>query len=270
MKGLADQVAIVTGAASGIGRELAKQLSASGCHLALLDIDETALKSLWHELDSKRSAISIHRIDIANEDAVNQIVDEAIRIHGRISILINNAAISMSAPFQEVWFEDFRRVIATNLWGAIYLCRYTLPFLSQEKEALIVNVLSGFASLGFPNKTAYCTSKAALLSFSKALYTELYETPVKISVVIPPAVDTNLIRNGVAYDELKKQKEIAFMVKKAMPVEKVARKIISGMLKDRFIIRIGVMPRTVDFIGRWFPAATHNLLATNKSRIDFV
>lgn len=172
MKGLADQVAIVTGAASGIGRELAKQLSASGCHLALLDIDETALKSLWHELDSKRSAISIHRIDIANEDAVNQIVDEAIRIHGRISILINNAAISMSAPFQEVWFEDFRRVIATNLWGAIYLCRYTLPFLSQEKEALIVNVLSGFASLGFPNKTAYCTSKAALLSFSKALYTE--------------------------------------------------------------------------------------------------
>lgn len=191
MKELAGQVAIVTGAASGIGRELARQLSVAGCHLALADVNDTGLKGLKEELDGACSAISIYTVDVADEHDVKKMVHDVIRDHQRISILINNAGMSISAPFQEVCLEDYCRLIDTNFWSAVYFSHYALPFLNQQEEACIVNILSQFAMLGFPNKTAYCSSKAALLGFSKALYTELYGTSVRISVVIPPAVLTS-------------------------------------------------------------------------------
>ena len=132
MNELDDHVAIVTGAANGIGRCIARSLSAAGCRLALVDIDEPGLKSLWQELAGRSSTISIHAVDIAEERAVKVLIDDVVRTHNRISILINNAAISMSAPFEETNFRNYERLMATNFWGAIYLCRYALPFLREE------------------------------------------------------------------------------------------------------------------------------------------
>ena len=270
MKKVNDQVAIVTGAASGIGREIARQLAVAGCHLALADIDETGLQSLRQELNGKLSIISLHNADVAEEQGVKSMVADVVRTHRRISILINNAGVSTSAPLDKVSFDDYERLMGTNFWGAVYLCRYTLPFLREEREAHIVNVLSDFALLGFPNKTAYCSSKAALLGFSNALYTELHETGVRISIVIPPAVDTNLVRSGVAYDEMQKQREMEFVARNGVPVEKVARKIIAGMMRGSYRIRIGLTVRTLDVMCRWFPTLTHTLVARNKSRIGFL
>src|SRR5437868_9691312 len=205
MRALAKQVAIVTGAANGIGRELAKQLSAAGCHLALADIDEAGLKSLKEDLNRRSSTISVHAIDVAREDSVKALVEDVVSIHQRISIVINNAGVSISAPFEKVKVEDFERLFATNFWGAIHLCRHSLRFLKAEPEARIVNVLSAFALLGVPSKTAYCSSKAALLGFSNSLYAELFDTGVRVAVAFPPAVDTNLVRKGMAYDEDQKR-----------------------------------------------------------------
>ncbi len=270
MKKLGDQVAIVTGAASGIGRELARQLSVAGCHLALVDIDESGLNSLQQELNNKLTTISLHKVDVAEEHAVKGMVVDIVRIHRRISILINNAGVSISSPFEKANSYDYARLIGTNFWGPVYLCRHTMPFLKEEQEARIVNILSDFALLGFPHKTAYCSSKAALLGFSNALYTELYETSVRVSIAIPPAVDTNLIRNGVAYDEVTKQKEVEFVARNAIPVEKVAQKIIAGMMRGHFRIRIGLTVRLLDVMCRWFPTMTHTLIARTKSRIGFL
>jgi short-subunit dehydrogenase len=270
VKNLADQVAIVTGAASGIGRELARLLAVAGCHLALADVDETGLKSLRQELDGKLSTISFHKVDVADEQAVKSMVDEVARTHQRISILINNAGVTISAPFEKVNFVDYERLIGTNFWGAVYLCRHTLPFLKEEREAHIVNVLSDFALLGFPNKTAYCSSKAALLGFSNALYTELYETTVRVAIAIPPAVDTNLIRNSMSDDEMKKQREAEFVARIGIPVEKVAQKIVAGMMRGNYRIRIGLTVRILDVMCRLFPTATHTFVARNKSRIGFL
>jgi short-subunit dehydrogenase len=270
MKKVNDQVAIVTGAASGIGREIAKQLAVAGCHLALADIDEIGLQSLRQELNGKPSIISLHNADVAEEQDVKSMVADVVRTHRRISILINNAGVSISAPLDKVSFDDYERLIGTNFWGAVYLCRHTMPFLREERETRIVNVLSDFALLGFPNKTAYCSSKAALLGFSNALYTELYGTGMRISIAIPPAVDMNLVRSGVAYDEMKKQREAEFVARNGMSVEKVARKIIAWMMRGSFRIRIGLTVRILDVTCRWFPTVMHTLVARNKSRIGFL
>jgi len=270
LKKLADQVAIVTGAASGIGKELSRQLALAGCHLALADIDGTGLDRLQTELSGQRVAISLHKADVGEEQAVKTMVDDVIRIHNRISIVINNAGLSISAPFEHTSSEDHGRLMATNFWGPVYLCRFALPFLKREQEACIVNVLSDFAVFGFPNKTAYCSSKAALLGFSNALYTELHGTSVRVSVAIPPAVDTNLVRHGAAHDDVKKQGEIEFVARHGMRVEKVARKIIVGMRRGKFRIGIGLTTRALDAVCRWFPTMTHSLVARNRSRIGFV
>jgi short-subunit dehydrogenase len=267
MKELRDQVAIVTGAASGIGRELARQLSVAGCRLALIDIDEAGLNSLQQELTE---VVSLHKTDVGDENAVRLMVDDVVRLHDRISILINNAGVSISAPFEKTSADDYQRLIGTNFWGAVYLCRYALPFLKREREACIVNVLSDFALLGFPNKTAYCSSKAALLGFSNALYTELYDTSVRVSIVIPPAVDTNLVRKGVAYDETKRRSEVEFIGRNAMPAATVARKMIEGIRRGDFRIRIGLTVRVLDVLCRWFPTMTHFFVARNKGRVDFL
>ena len=270
MNELDDHVAIVTGAANGIGRGIARSLSAAGCRLALVDIDEPGLKSLWQELAGRSSTISIHAVDIAEERAVKVLIDDVVRTHNRISILINNAAISMIAPFEETNFRNYERLMATNFWAAIYLCRYSLPFLREERDARIVNVLSSFALLGFPNKAAYCSSKAALLGFSNALYTELHGTSVRVSVAIPPPVDTNLIRHALAYDQSKKHREVEFVARHGMPVERVAQKIIKDMMRGSYRIRIGPRAQMIDTLCRWFPTLTHTLLARNRTRIDFV
>src|SRR5438552_4916577 len=170
MRTLANHVAIVTGAASGIGRELAIQMSAAGCHLALADVDEEGLESLRKDLEGISSTISLHAVDIANELAVKHMIEEVVRKHKRISIVINNAGVSISGPFEKIKVEDFKRLFDTNFWGAVHLCDQILPFLRAEPEARIVNILSTFALLGFPSKTAYCSSKAALLGLSNALY----------------------------------------------------------------------------------------------------
>jgi short-subunit dehydrogenase len=270
MKNFSGHVALITGAASGIGRELAKQLAVAGCDLALADIDEAGLRDTQQQIENKRAKVSIHKVDIAREQEVRSLIDDVVVIHHRISILINNAGVSISSPFEKVSVDDYRRLIDTNFWGAIYTCKYALPFLRKERAASIVNVLSNFAILGFPNKTAYCSSKGALLGFSNALYTELYDTNVKVCLVIPPAVDTNLLRSGLASDDSAKQKEVDFIARNGMPVEKVARKIIAGVTNRHFRITIGMQMRVIDCLCRWFPTATHVLLARNKSRFGFL
>lgn len=209
---LANHVAIVTGAA-GIGREIARQLLDAGAGVALADIDGAGLRDLERELACRAAKISVHTSDVGDEDAVKQMVKDVARRHGRISIVINNAPITIAAPFETVAQKDYDRVMRTNFSGALYVCRHMLPLLKVEREARLVNVASDFATLGFPNKTAYCASKAALVAFSYALYTELFETNVRVSIAIPPAVDTNLVRRGGATTAMFQRLTRSFLIR---------------------------------------------------------
>ena len=267
-----DRVIIVTGAGSGIGRGLTRELGRRGAHLALVDIDEGGLEITRALLvdNHARGHLSLHVADIAAEEATQEAIDAVVQEHGRIDCLVNNAGISISAPFERISGPAFERVLRVNFLGAVYMCRHALPHLRQSRDGRIVNIISEFAQLGFPGKSAYAASKGALLAFTNALYAELHDVGIKVSLVIPPAVDTNLVRRspGVG-DPARLRREIEFLERKGMPVERVARSIVNGMERGRFRIRIGVFIRALDAISRRYPALTHWFIARNQRRFGF-
>jgi short-subunit dehydrogenase len=270
MVDLANKVAVITGAANGLGKALATALYSEGCHLALIDIDNAGLLRLQADLGGNARQVSIHITDISSEEQIAAARAAILQQHGRIDLLVNNAAVSISQPFEELELDDFRGLFKTNFWGTVYCIRYFLPDLKKHKGSLLVNIISGFATMGFPAKTAYASSKSAVMGFSNCLKTELEGTNVSISLMIPPPLHTTIVDKGKHISALKKERETAFLEKNAMPADKAARIIVAKLKRGRYRIVAGTRTYWLDLLARSFPGMVHHLIAKNKKRLDFV
>jgi short-subunit dehydrogenase len=270
MKDLNNKVAVITGSANGLGKALAIELYSQGCHLALIDIDFIGLQKLQTALQNKNQRITIHQTDISKEGEViaarQQIIDE----HGHVDMLINNAAISISQPFDMVSLTGYKRLMDVNFWGTVYSSKYFLNDLKQREDSRLVNIISDFALMGFPGKTTYASSKSAVMGFTNCLKTELAGTTVKACLVIPPPLNTGIVINGKHIDETKKQNEANFLKKNGMSLNKAAKKIISRVKKGKYRIVIGTMMFWIDIASRFFPTTVLNFIVRNKKRFDFL
>jgi short-subunit dehydrogenase len=270
MISLNNKVAVITGSANGLGKALSIELYKQGCQLALLDIDFTGLQKLKANLQNENQKITIHQTDISKEEEViaarQQIIDE----HGHVDILINNAAVSISQPFEQIELADYKRLIDVNFWGTVYCSKHFLDDLKKQQDSRLVNIISDFALLGFPGKTTYASSKSAVMGFTNCLKTELAGTSVKTCLVIPPPLDTNIVSSGKHIDEVKRQNEINFLKKNGMPIDKATKKIISKVKKGKYRIVIGTMMFWIDIASRIFPTAVHNRIGKDKKRFDFI
>jgi len=134
---LSTGVAVVTGAGSGIGRALAQQLAAAGSALALADIDEPGLKQTIESLGDRSAAVSTHVMDVAEEASVSAFAEDVRSRHGRVTLLINNAGVSLHGDFEGISLDDFRWLMNINFWGTVFGVKYFLPILKREKHAHI-------------------------------------------------------------------------------------------------------------------------------------
>jgi short-subunit dehydrogenase len=270
MTDLSSKVAVITGAANGLGKALATELYRQGCHLALIDIDFNGLRQLKDELQNNWQQITLHNADISNEQDVTTAREQIIFQHHRIDILINNAGISISQPFDQIDISDYKELFGVNFWGTIYCTKHFLQDLKEQRDSRLINIISDFALMGFPCKTAYGSSKSAVLGFTNSLKTELAGTNVKICLVIPPPLNTALVRNGKHINDSKKHNEVKFLEKTSMPLNQAAQLIVRQIRKGKYRIVIGKMMFFVDLVSRLFPTAVHNLIGKNKKRFDFV
>jgi len=142
--------------------------------------------------------------------------------------------------------------------------------LKKQNHSRLVNIISDFALMGFPGKTTYSSSKSAVMGFTNSLKTELAKTNVKVCLVIPPPLDTGLVKNSKHVDESKKKREVIFLVKNGMPLDKASRRIVGQIERGKFRIVIGTMMFWMDLISRLFPTTIHTLIGLNKNRFDFV
>lgn len=245
------KVIVVTGAGSGMGRELVLHLLAKGARVAAADINETSLEETADLAGDDGARLSTHVLNVADKAAVAALPEAVIAKHGAVDGVINNAGIIH--PFEKVQQLDddvIERVMNVNFYGTIYMTRAFLPQLLQRPEAHIANVSSMGGFLPVPGQTIYGASKAAVKLFTEGLRSELLDTNVKVSVVFPGAVATNITDNSGVDIPVEEAEGQAF---KPLAADKAAEIIVDGMERDRYHIFVGSDATFMDRLTRLSP-----------------
>ena len=186
---LGGKTALVTGGGGGIGREIAAQLKAAGANVAICGRNVEKLEAAAHAIGG---ALTLPG-DLLDDTYVQSCVDRTVETFGGLDILINNAGVALSKPFAETAIEDFDRVMATNVRAPFILIRRALPQL-RKARGRVINIASVVAHKGYPLQSAYAASKHALLGLSKSLANELYEDGVRVHVISPGGVYTDMAK----------------------------------------------------------------------------
>ena len=191
MRPLEEQVIVITGGSSGIGRATALEAVERGAQVVIAARGEEALAATKHELEAAGGAVLAVPTDVADFEQVRELGRRTVERFGRIDTWVNNAAVTIYGEFAQVTPEEFERVIAVNLLGPVYGAKVALERMGSEGGA-IVNVASGLADRAVPLQAAYSASKFGLEGFSEALRVELEhaKSPVRIAVIKPTSIDT--------------------------------------------------------------------------------
>ena len=259
-------VAVVTGAASGIGAALAANLAAHGCNRALADIDAAGLERVAAGIRADGIKVTEHRLDVADQEAVAAFPEAVLGEHGRVSVLVNNAGVSTGGTFDQVPPADFEWCFNINFWGVVWMTRAFLPALRREEVAQIVNLSSVYGLIAPPGNVGYAASKFAVRGFSEALRheLELAGSPVGMTVVFPGGVRTNVANNarrsGLSDAELEAgMKLVAKLL--SFPPEGAAEAIVRGILRRKKRVLVGNKVRHVVAVERLFPVNYWRVMA---------
>ena len=253
---------LVTGAGSGIGKELALALLKKGAKVAAVDLRAENLEELKKSAGDKAVDISTHVVNIADKAAVEKLPKEVIDKQGQVDGIINCAGIIQ--PFvrvNDLDYDAIERVMNVNFYGTLYMVKAFLPELLKRPEAHIVNVSSMGGFLPVPGQSVYGASKAAVKLMTEGLYAELADTNINVSVVFPGATKTNISNNsGVGApaatgDDSKKQD---FPMLEA---SEAARIIIRGIEKNKLQIFTGKDSNLMNKLYRLNPVFATNLIA---------
>jgi short-subunit dehydrogenase len=247
-----NKVIVVTGGGSGMGRALVLHLLSKNAKVVTVDINENALKETVALAASKNDSLRTFVVDITNKNAVEQLLNDAIAAFGFVDGIINNAGIIQ--PFlkvNELSYETIERVMNINFYGTLYMTKTFLPHLLTRPEAHIVNVSSMGGFLPVPGQTIYGASKAAVKLLTEGLHSELSNANVKVTVVFPGAVNTNITKNSGLNTPAQSNTEQKAM--KILSPAKTAQIIIDGMANDRFRVLVGKDAAFMDLIYRVNP-----------------
>ncbi len=187
--------AIVTGASSGIGRDLATMLASQGANVALV----ARRAQLLHDLADELTEFGVEALplvcDVTDQSQVNRAVDKACDEFGTVDIVVNNAGVLIPSLFSEAGVEDLRRMMDVNFFGAVHMTRAVLPIMQDTGRGNIVNIASIAGRRGSATLSGYSASKFALIGFTESLRVELFGSGVTASLVVPASVDTEMLDN---------------------------------------------------------------------------
>jgi short-subunit dehydrogenase len=251
------KVIVVTGAGSGIGKALVKELLSRGSHVVAVDLRQASLDALASECN--HDYLTAHCLDITDRRAVEALVPAIRSAKSSVDGLINCAGIIQ--PFvrvNELDYHDIEHVMNVNFFGTLHMIKAFLPLLLERPEAHIVNVSSMGGFLPVPGQSVYGASKAAVKLLSEGLYAELRDTPVRVSVVFPGATDTGITKNS---DVTAPDLDTTGSKYPTASPEKVATQIIDAMQKNKLRIYTGKDSPVMNALYRLAPTYATNLIA---------
>ncbi|MDQ3809520.1 MAG: SDR family oxidoreductase [Chloroflexota bacterium] len=198
---LTKRVALVTGAARGIGAAIAERLAGDGDCVAVADVDEAAAAARARRIGA--SAFPV-RLDVADPASTRAAVEAVLEREGQLDVLVNNAGIAgLAAPVVDYPEDEWRRILAIDLDGVFYCCKAVLPHMLERGSGRIVNIASISGKEGNPNMAAYSAAKAAVIGFTKALAKEVATRGIYVNCVTPAVIETEILTqlsdDAVAY-----------------------------------------------------------------------
>ena len=262
MKNLNRKVAVITGAASGLGRGLAAVLAAEGCRLALVDVHAERLA----EVAAEHPTCSTHLVDVSDRAAMMALPEAVLEAHGAVHIVVNNAGVTTTQSFLDHSMEDFDWLLGINLWGVIYGCHAFLPHLIASGEGHIINISSLFGIIGVPGQSSYCTSKYAVRGLSEALSEELALSgeDIHITVVHPGAINTRIVKSARSTTDLSAMER--FFEQHGMAPEVAARQIVRAVKRNQLRVVVTREARMGDLIKRLLPTWGNRLAVSAMVR----
>lgn len=256
-------VVAVTGGGNGIGRELVLELLERGARVAALDLSQAGLAETEQLAGANAVRLSIHQVDITDADAVAALPEGIIEVHRRVDALVNCAGIIQPfVRFAELDRADMVRVMDVNFWGVVNTTTTFLPHLLERPAAHLVNVSSMGGFLPVPGQTVYGASKAAVRLLTEGLHAELTDTPVRVTVVFPGAIATDITKNsGVAIPGGQKPDTAQAESKhKTLPARDAARIIVDAMERDAYRVTVGKDATLMDRLSRWMPVRSARMI----------
>jgi NAD(P)-dependent dehydrogenase (short-subunit alcohol dehydrogenase family) len=251
MKHFKDRVAVVTGAASGIGLALAERFAAEGMKVVMADIEGAALATAAEGLRGKAPAVLATPVDVSRPEDVERLARETYQAFGAAHVLCNNAGVAVIGAVHEHTLADWQWVINVNLWGVIHGVRAFLPrMLAGGDEGHIVNTASMAGLTTAPFMSVYDVTKHGVVALSESMYKELQVTgsPIGVSVVCPGLIDTNIMRSSRNRPEALAEagkagpmaqafgQSLADRLAGGYPPSEVAAQVAQGIREDRFYI----------------------------------
>lgn len=221
MRGLEGRVAIVTGAAGGIGRAICKRFVDEGVSIIALDVNDEALKELVAGFGSEASRLFPVAADIADDAAVAAAVARGVARFGKLDILVNNAGWDIAKPFLQSEPDLWDRIIAINLRGPLNLHKAALPHLIAAGGGKIVNIASDAGRVGSSGEAVYSACKGGIISFSKTIARECARDNIRVNAVCPGPTDTALLRSFAGGGEY--GQKIYDGLKRAIPLRRLGQ-----------------------------------------------
>jgi NAD(P)-dependent dehydrogenase (short-subunit alcohol dehydrogenase family) len=194
---MSQRVAVVTGAASGIGLGVAKRLSGDGHAVALLDLDGAAVENAASELSGGGSRAAGYQVDVADRSAVEQVYESVRKDLGPVTIVVTSAGVEAFDPVMEITPERWDRIIAVNLTGTFVCMQLAVPDMIEAGWGRIVTISSSSAQSGAPNMAHYVASKGGVVGLTKAFARELAGNHITVNTIPPTIVDTPMAQKGV-------------------------------------------------------------------------
>jgi len=264
------RTAVVTGAASGIGRAIAVSLARRGCNLALADIDEAGMVGTSEMIQQNGVRVSRHLLDVADRIAVTQFPDIVAAEHGGVDVLVNNAGVAVGGTFEQVSDEDFEWLFEINFWGVVRMTRAFLPLLRASEDARVVNISSVYGLVAPPEQVAYSASKFAVRGFSEALRHELEGSRIGVSLVHPGGVATSIAEKarvpaGVSEEEIARR-YAKYRKLLRLPPSVAGETIVRGIERRQSRILVGSEAKVISLIARLWPVSYWKVLVRSIGR----
>lgn len=248
-----DKVAIVTGGASGIGRALCEELAQRGAKVFVADINLTGAQLVASGITASGHRAHAVEVDVAQPQAVDNLVANAVGEYGQLNYMFNNAGISQLGEIRDMEISDWQHIFSINLWGVIHGTSSAYKVMVTQGSGHIINTASGAGLCPLPMSVPYTATKSAVVGLSTALRFEAAELGVKVSVVCPGVIRTNIF-DTTTYFRINRKAALAQSESfRMMEPTNCAQAILRAVIRNQAIISVPVSAHVVWLFYRMFP-----------------